>query len=83
MLTKEQNEYIANLLKDHAQYAPPYEWDGDDFFAVLRVIDEGTFYNATEDLMDKYENCSMFYVLKQPTFIERFMREVCKQGGVE
>jgi hypothetical protein len=55
-----------------------------DFGDVVRVLDdEKYYYDAIEYVMDYYRKCSMFSIMKQPDFVERFMIEVGKMRGVE
>lgn len=54
----------------------------DDFFAVVRAIDheqiEDSFYAMKLD-----NPTDISWGLQHPTFIENFMRAVCRMGGVE
>lgn len=54
----------------------------DDFFAVVRAISDITYRRALIELNVEYIY-QQHSIMKQPTFIEDFMREVCRLGGIE
>lgn len=60
-----------------------------DFFAVVRAIDrvmlEQVLKGIAFNLQYRYDSLLLYIAeaMQKPTFIEDFMREVCRMGGVD
>jgi hypothetical protein len=77
MLSIKQHQLLHDIIGRDCNNTPQ------DFFDVLNKLEEIEFYNVIEMVMDDYQNCQVFYMLRQPDFIERFMEAVCREKGVE
>jgi hypothetical protein len=84
MLTDQQYKYISELIGDtHSISCTTPQ----DFFDVVRVMEEIDIQKTLSMLEGYYPfpvlRCKFSHMIKQPTFIEKFMKAVCEVKGVK